>query len=137
MQFTRTPEKHKKSSITPIIITAVLSVSLTAIVFRVLGVSKNDYNSLALYCDTLQKKYNELEKRLVKLENPASTEIIAPEENTDTAFAAAPNSSETVWVTKSGTKYHKEGCSALRGAGASMTLEEALSSGLEACKKCF
>lgn len=137
MQFTRTPEKHKKSLIGPIVITAVISVSLTAIALRVLGVSKSDYNSLALYCDTLQKKYDELEERLVKLENPVSTEITAPEENTDTASAATPNSSETVWVTKSGTKYHKEGCSALRGGGASMTLKEALSSGLEACKKCF
>lgn len=41
-----------------------------------------------------------------------------------------------VYITKTGTKYHLEGCASLRGAGIPVELSEALSRGYEPCKRC-
>lgn len=44
---------------------------------------------------------------------------------------------DTVYVTKSGKKYHKESCHTLKGNGTPISLEEAESKGKTACKICF
>ena len=44
--------------------------------------------------------------------------------------------SQTVYVTKTGEKYHREGCQHLRKSSSNIDLEEALRLGYEACKVC-
>ncbi len=44
---------------------------------------------------------------------------------------------EIVYITKNGTKYHKEDCSYLSSSKIPVTLEQAISQGLEPCSKCF
>ena len=44
--------------------------------------------------------------------------------------------SEMVWVGKTGTKYHKQTCSTLKGKGHQITMQQALSEGRTACKVC-
>lgn len=51
-----------------------------------------------------------------------------------TALAASGDTE--VYRTPSGTKYHTESCSSLKGAGEAVTLEEAVKAGLEPCSKC-
>ncbi|MDR6969007.1 hypothetical protein J2X31_003033 [Flavobacterium arsenatis] len=44
--------------------------------------------------------------------------------------------SQTVYITKTGEKYHKETCAHLRKSSISITIEEALERGYGACKVC-
>ncbi|MCC7138150.1 MAG: hypothetical protein IT460_06935 [Planctomycetes bacterium] len=44
--------------------------------------------------------------------------------------------SRTVYVTKSGTKYHGAGCSYLRTSGTPMSLADALARGFTPCSRC-
>ncbi|MGI5849246.1 MAG: hypothetical protein ACOX8Q_04125 [Christensenellales bacterium] len=44
---------------------------------------------------------------------------------------------EIVYVTKSGTKYHKEGCTYLSSSKIPMSLDQAVEQGNEPCSKCF
>lgn len=41
-----------------------------------------------------------------------------------------------VWITNTGTKYHRENCDSLSNSKIETTLEEAIAKGLEPCKKC-
>lgn len=42
----------------------------------------------------------------------------------------------TVWITKSGTKYHRADCRHLRKSGQALSLKDALEKGYEPCKSC-
>ena len=46
-------------------------------------------------------------------------------------------SNYTVYVTKTGDKYHLEGCSYLKSIGGIMTEEEARRAGYEPCSRCI
>lgn len=52
------------------------------------------------------------------------------------AYAATAAGDTIVFRTASGSKYHKEGCSSLKGNGIEITLAEAVEKGLEPCTKC-
>lgn len=52
------------------------------------------------------------------------------------ASSAASSSGATVYVGNTGTKYHRESCSTLKGKGHAISLEKALSEGREPCKRC-
>lgn len=52
------------------------------------------------------------------------------------AYAATAAGDTIVYRTASGSKYHKEGCSSLKGNGIEITLAEAVEKGLEPCTKC-
>ena len=75
-----------------------------------------------------------------------STQKAAPTPKTGhTAQSSSPSSSGTktvdlksitVYVTKSGTKYHRQNCQHARKSGQPISLEEALRRGLEPCKRC-
>lgn len=41
-----------------------------------------------------------------------------------------------VYVTRSGSKYHRDGCSSLSKSKIEITLKEALEQGYEPCKRC-
>ena len=42
----------------------------------------------------------------------------------------------TVYITRTGKRYHREGCRYLRGGAVAMTREEALKRGLSPCRVC-
>jgi competence protein ComEC len=46
------------------------------------------------------------------------------------------NSKTTVYITETGTKYHKDGCSYLKKSKIKITLKDAKDKGLEACGRC-
>lgn len=47
------------------------------------------------------------------------------------------NSSDTVYITASGTKYHKDGCSYLSNSKVSVSLSKAISQGYTPCSRCI
>lgn len=49
---------------------------------------------------------------------------------------AKPQKSITVYTTRTGSKYHRSGCSSLRKSSSATTLSEALSWGYEPCGRC-
>lgn len=49
---------------------------------------------------------------------------------------SAPDESETVYVTKTGEKYHRFGCSFLRANATAKTLKDAKAAGLKPCSRC-
>ncbi len=53
-----------------------------------------------------------------------------------TESEAAVSTAGTVWVTESGTKYHREGCSSIRNGAVEITYEAAIARGLEPCGIC-
>jgi methylphosphotriester-DNA--protein-cysteine methyltransferase len=52
------------------------------------------------------------------------------------ALALAAPGTTTVYITRTGEKYHKESCSSLKKSKIPITLEEAIKQGYEPCKRC-
>lgn len=67
-----------------------------------------------------------------KTDNTASKQVKANNNTTNTNN----NKSATVYITKTGSKYHSNGCQYLRRSKIPTTLGEALSDGYSACSKC-
>lgn len=67
---------------------------------------------------------------------PTPTPTAAPAAAPAPAPAAAEPQTETVYVTKSGTKYHRAGCSHLKSSKIEMDKDAAIAAGYTACKSC-
>ena len=59
------------------------------------------------------------------------------EENYDDVSDDYAYDSESVYVTKTGTKYHQSWCSYLRSSCYSMTLDDAIFAGYTPCSRCY
>ena len=57
-------------------------------------------------------------------------------QTTSSTSNAQNTNSQMVWVGETGTKYHNQGCSTLKGKGHQITLQQALAEGREPCKVC-
>ena len=57
-------------------------------------------------------------------------------QETDQISVSDKDKNRTVYVGKSGSKYHSATCHTLKGKGTAISLEEAVSQGKEACKIC-
>lgn len=68
-------------------------------------------------------------------EEPRETETAAPAEAAAT-IQGEQESQGTVYVTKSGTKYHREGCSYLSGGRTALGLADAKNQGYTPCSRC-
>lgn len=68
-------------------------------------------------------------------EEPEGTGTAAPAEAA-AAIPGEPESQGTVYVTKSGTKYHREGCSYLSGGRTALGLADAKAQGYSPCSRC-
>lgn len=73
-----------------------------------------------------------------------NTEVIISQHPTDTGVTANfsestedYDNSEVVYITASGTKYHKNGCSYLSKSMVSISLEKAISGGYSPCSRCI
>ena len=67
---------------------------------------------------------------------PSTSAKPAPTVSTP-APSASSSYQQTVYVGKTGTKYHHADCRTLRGKGIAITLGEALAEGRELCKVCY
>lgn len=57
--------------------------------------------------------------------------------NSSSNYVSDDSVSETVYIGKTGTKYHRKGCFTLKGKGRPISLTEAKQQGRAACKKCY
>lgn len=76
---------------------------------------------------------------ITKTEITSVTSTEATTEFETTSFpdpSGSNNSSDIVYIGKSGSKYHKQNCSTLKNSGTPIALEAAISQGKTACKKC-
>lgn len=64
-------------------------------------------------------------------------EQLAEEESYTEVSNTNINESEYVYVTRTGSKYHQSWCSYLSNSCFSMTLDDALSAGYDACSRCY
>jgi len=53
-----------------------------------------------------------------------------------TVLVFAGSSGTLVYITKSGTKYHRDGCRYLSSSKISISIEDAIKKGYEPCKVC-
>ncbi len=68
--------------------------------------------------------------------NPTSIEV--PTTTKASVSESSPNESSNIcYVTSSGTKYHRAGCSYLKKSKTQMTVSEAKSSGYSPCSRCY
>ena len=56
--------------------------------------------------------------------------------SSDDSYVSDDNTADTVYIGKTGTKYHRQGCRTLKGNGSPISLSEAKAQGREACKIC-
>lgn len=96
-------------------------------------------NTLTTEKTELEDKVEELEEENSKLKTSASKSSSArTTSSTATAKAATPvesSNSYTVYITKTGSKYHRDGCSYLKSKIA-IDKNSAISSGYSACSRC-
>ena len=102
-------------------------------------IKKNE--ELASEVDELKSLYEEQARQIEELteedeEYPEEETASDAHEEVGTTESALTNAEKTVWVGKTGTKYHKENCRTLRETKREITLEEALRQGREACNVC-
>lgn len=69
-----------------------------------------------------------------KLESNINNKNVAPKVNAPTPQTS--NQEMTIYVTKSGKKYHLDGCSSLSNSKIPTTLSDAKAQGYGACKRC-
>jgi len=65
-----------------------------------------------------------------------SSSVYCWQHQPETETNSEPVESETVYITKTGKKYHKSGCSSLRRSKKAVSLREAQKIGLSLCKRC-
>ncbi len=84
----------------------------------------------------IEKRLDAIEARLRTLPATGTVPAVpAPPKQADPP-QGGDEQSVTVYATPSGTKYHKAGCSYLRGGGTPMTLAAARAKGLTPCSRC-
>ena len=99
----------------------------------------------------LKAEKNDLNNQIEELSKASSVSSIAQPTTSDNNSSAqsstsAPESvstttssddnSQMVWVGETGSKYHIQSCSTLKGKGHQITLQQALAEGKQACKRC-
>lgn len=71
---------------------------------------------------------------------PAEAQPIIEETEPETApiydNSSLTSDEEMVWVGDTGTKYHYQSCSTLKGNGHQITLQQALNEGRQPCQRC-
>ena len=109
-----------------IILALVLALILTPVLTFHIGSNKNLSRSL------IEERLNadeELDQKLTE-----KHEILYPSAKSETKVALSDNS--TVYVTKTGKKYHRDGCSSLSKSKIAITYAEAVAKGYTPCKSC-
>ena len=119
-------------------INAIGSVSLTS--KTAIEDAENAYNSLTPEVrekitnhpalTEARESYNQLENE--KTKNTTQSK----QTNSGYSYAGSDDGSQTVYVGKTGTKYHYKNCRTLKGGGRAISLSTAISQGYTPCKVC-
>jgi len=103
-----------------------------------------DIVSLESRISALEAKISELNNKLEQLAELVKTlqaksneAVTVKQENTNIQSKTDEVNSDLVYISKTGTKYHKLNCKFLVGESKQITIEEAKRRGLEPCKICF
>lgn len=80
---------------------------------------------------------NSEEETLLEDNSSSKTNTTTSKNDEKTQETKQNINSSIVYVTKTGKKYHKAGCSYLKESKIEMTLENAKNKGYTACKKCY
>lgn len=98
------------------------------------------YNDLLLNIDTLQAQMDILESNVEKLHQNSNSDTQTTQFKTQGNVAGKSvdkSKNETVWKTKTGEKYHRKDCESLDENAIQISIQEAISAGIEPCKRCF
>jgi micrococcal nuclease len=83
-----------------------------------------------------EQRAREARKGVWALPSSQDQRSATPSSRPAKAKAAPKGEDITVYVTKTGTKYHRKGCQHLRKSSRAITLKEALAKGYEPCSRC-
>ncbi len=121
-----------------LVIILILSFVAGYFTHTLTSVKRSEYDSLLLYYEALYQKTVKLENDLSAIKNTENSNKISLNAD-DKAMSSVnvDNSSDFVYISKSGEKYHKENCSSLKSNSEKITLEQAQEIGKEPCKICY
>lgn len=105
------------------------------IIFAILGSFSSDNAEDTLFTETTTITQLTTE---ITTETAAITTTALTTAETTTIYqpAEVTNINETVYIGKTGTKYHRQDCGTLKGNGTAITLDKAIAQGRTACKTC-
>lgn len=86
--------------------------------------------------NTLTETISEQEKKINELEAQLST-ATKPSSSSGSSSSSSPSQSATVYITRTGSKYHRAGCQYLRQSKIAINLSDAKNQGYTACSVCF
>lgn len=82
--------------------------------------------------NSINQKQSELNKKMAEKQARLAAERAAAQKASSNAA-----SGQTVYITNTGSKYHRAGCSYLRKSKIPISLEDAQNSGYSPCSRCF
>ena len=105
------------------------------IIFAILGSFSSDNAEDTLFTETttITQLTTEITTETAAI---TTTALTTAETTTISQPAEDTNINETVYIGKTGTKYHRQDCGTLKGNGTAITLDEAIAQGRTACKIC-
>lgn len=113
-------------------------VSQMVINSELLVLSRKAYDNLVAAQTALEESEKLMEEAQRKTEE-AKEKAASGSSGTSSENSSSDTSSEdgsTVYIGKTGTKYHKKSCTTLNGNGIPISLDEALAEGRTPCKRC-
>ena len=106
----------------------VITIFFTICIF--IGISNKSGYDLNNKTSTDEFVYSE---QITEQTTEITTENMVNISNDENNISSADN---VVYIGATGTKYHRQSCSTLKGKGKAVTLNDALSQGKEPCKRC-
>lgn len=105
------------------------------IIFAILGSFSSDNAEDTLFTETttITQLTTEITTETAAI---TTTALTTAETTTISQPAEDTNINETVYIGKTGTKYHRQDCGTLKGNGTAITLDEAIAQGRTSCKIC-
>lgn len=105
------------------------------IIFAILGSFSSDNAEDTLFTETTT--ITQLTTEITTETSTITTTALTTAETTTISQPAeVTNINETVYIGKTGTKYHRQDCGTLKGNGTAITLDKAIAQGRTACKIC-
>ena len=85
-----------------------------------------------------QKLNSEIEQLKNNISSSKSTKSSSTKKSTSNSYDDSDiSNSQTVYITKTGKKYHRSGCSYLKKSKISISLKNAKAQGYTACSRCY
>lgn len=108
------------------------------IIFAILGSFSSDNAEDTLFTETttITQTTTEITTETTATTITSTTALTTAETPAISQPAEVTNINETVYIGKTGTKYHRQDCGTLKGNGTAITLDKAIAKGRTACKIC-